>query len=381
MRVLVAPDAFKGSLTASKAAEAMARGIRTIFPEAEVIRFPVADGGEGTTETLVDATGGRLVRALATGPLGTPVEASWGVLGDGVTAVLDTASASGLTLVPPGAQVSLEATTRGTGELLKAALDQGFRRILLGLGGSATTDGGAGLLEALGVRFLDAAGQPVPPGGGGLARLATIDPSGLDPRLADTVLQVACDVDNPLCGPRGAAAVFGPQKGASPDQVAALDAALGTFARLAQAATGRDPSPLPGAGAAGGLGAGLLTFTNARLSPGIALVLETCGFQRCLPGIDWILTGEGRTDAQTASGKAPLGVARAAAPFGIPVLCLSGSLGPGSEALLDQGLSALMAVPPGPMDLEACMNDAPRLLEAAAARLCRLLAVGRLLRA
>jgi glycerate kinase len=380
MRILVAPDSFKGSLGAPEAAAAMARGIRSVFPEAEVIPFPVADGGEGTTRTLVAATGGRLVRAMATGPLGTPVEACWGVLGDGVTAVLETASASGLTQVPPGAADPLRATTRGTGELLKAALDQGHRRILLGLGGSATTDGGAGLLEALGVRFLDADGQPLPPGGGSLVRLAAIDASALDPRLAETTLQVACDVDNPLCGLRGAAAVFGPQKGAGPDQVAALDAALATFARVARATTGRDPALLPGAGAAGGLGAGLLAFTNARLHPGIALVLETCGFQRHLPGVDWILTGEGRTDAQTAAGKAPLGVARAAAPHGIPVLCLSGSLGPGAEALLDQGLSALMAVPPGPMDLETCMAQAASLVEEAAARLCRLLAVGRLLR-
>jgi len=380
MRILVAPDSFKGSLSAMAVAEAMERGIRAVFPDAEVARLPIADGGEGTVEALVSATGGRRLEAVVTGPLGRPVTAAWGVLGDGLTAVIEMAAASGLTLVPREERDPLAATSFGTGQLLRAALDLGLRRIIIGLGGSATNDGGAGMAQALGARLLDRDGAPLGPGGARLAGLARIDLEGLDPRLAETELLVACDVDNPLCGERGASAVFGPQKGASPAMVAELDAALGRFAELAAAATGRDVARAPGAGAAGGMGAGLLFFTGARIRPGVEIVLEANDFAEKVRGADLVFTGEGRTDAQTAMGKAPVGVARAAAPFGVPVICLSGGLGPGHELVLEQGICALAAIVPGPMALEACLAEAGRLVEDGTARACRLLRAGRSLR-
>jgi len=247
---------------------------------------------------------------------------------------------------------------------------------VLGLGGSATNDGGAGMAQALGVRFLDDAGQDLPEGGAALARLARVDASGLDPRLAELSLLVACDVDNPLCGPRGASAVFGPQKGATPAMVAELDSALGRFSRGVKAATGRDIAARPGAGAAGGLGAGLLFFTPAVLRPGISVVLEAMGFEALLRGADLVFTGEGRTDGQSAMGKAPLGVAAAAQRQGVPVVCLSGGLGEGADLLLEHGVSALASVPPGPMELSTCLAGAADFLEAAAARACRLIKMG-----
>lgn len=377
MRILVAPDSFKGSLSALGVAQAMERGILTVWPEATVLKMPIADGGEGTVEALVAATGGHRLTETVRGPLGAPVQAQWGLLGDGRTAVIEMAAASGLTLVPTEARDPMAATSFGTGQLLKAALDRGLRNMVLGIGGSATNDGGAGLLRALGARFLDARGAELPDGGGALAHLAHIDLEGLDPRLRETTLLVACDVDNPLCGERGAAAVFGPQKGAGPAMVAALDQALDTFARVATQATGRDVARHPGAGAAGGMGAGLLFFTEARLRPGVAIVLEANGFAKAVAGVDLVLTGEGRTDAQTAMGKAPVGVAAAAAAFQVPVICLSGELGPGSDAMLDHGIKALMSIVPGPMALATCMATADHLVEAATARVCRLLQVGR----
>ncbi|HEX9011127.1 MAG TPA: glycerate kinase [Holophagaceae bacterium] len=381
MRIVVAPDSFKGSLSAVGAARAMARGIRAVFPEAEVVELPIADGGEGTVEALVAATGGSLRRTVVHGPLGERVEATWGLLGDGRTAVIEMAAASGLTLVPEGRRDPGLASTFGTGELVLAALDAGFRRLLLGIGGSATNDGGTGLARALGVRFLDEAGGDLAEGGAALARLARIDLRGLDPRLAETELLVACDVDNPLCGPRGASAVYGPQKGATPEAVRELDAALEVFARIARRDTGRDVAEAPGAGAAGGLGAGLLFFSPARLRPGVEIVLEAVGFEDMVRGADLVFTGEGRTDAQTAMGKAPVGVAAVAKRHGVPVVCLSGGLGEGAEAVLAHGIDALMALPPEPLSLDACLAGGAPLLEAAAARACRLLKVGFSLRA
>jgi len=376
MRIIVAPDAFKGSLSAPEAARAMARGIRAVFPEAEVLQVPMADGGEGTVEALVTATGGRWMETEVRGPLGDPVSAPWGISGDGATAFIEMAAASGLTLLPPERRDPRLASSHGTGELLKAALDAGLRKVVLGIGGSATNDGGAGMARALGARFLDAEGRDLPEGGAALIHLAHLDLSGLDPRLTGLSLLVACDVDNPLCGPRGASAVFGPQKGASPAVVAELDRALEHFAGVAQAATGRDVASVPGAGAAGGLGAGFLFFTPAQLRPGVSIVLEATGFEGQLQGADLVLTGEGRTDAQTAMGKAPLGVAAMARRQGVPVVCLSGGLGAGAEALLAHGIDALASLVPGPMELEACMAQGADLLEAATARTCRLLKVG-----
>jgi glycerate kinase len=381
MRILVAPDSYKGSLSALGVAEAMARGIHAVFPGAEVLKVPMADGGEGTVEALVGATGGRLVETVVQDPVGKPVCAPWGLSGDGSTAFIEMAAASGLTLVPAHQRDPRITSTFGTGQLLTAALDAGLRKVVLGIGGSATNDGGAGLARALGARFLDADDRELPEGGLALARLHRIDLSGLDPRLEESTLLVACDVDNPLCGPRGASAVFGPQKGATPEQVAELDAALALFAQVATKATGREVAHLPGAGAAGGLGAGLLFFTPAVLRPGVSIVLEATGFEAMVQGADLVITGEGRTDHQTAMGKAPVGVAEVARHFGVPVICLSGGLGEGAEAVLSHGIEALASVVPGPMSLEASMGQGAALVEAAMARVCRLLKVGMFLQA
>ena len=380
MRIIVAPDSFKGSVSALGVAEAMERGIHAVFPEAEVIKVPIADGGEGTVEALVAATGGRLRHTEVQGPLGESVCAHWGVSGDGHTAFLEMASASGLPLVPRDLRDPRLTSTFGTGELMKAALDAGLRKLVIGIGGSATNDGGTGMARALGVRFLDAAGQDLPEGGGALDRLVRIDLTGLDPRLAEASLMVACDVDNPLCGPRGATAVYGPQKGATPAMVPVLDAALKNYATVAAAATGRDVALLPGAGAAGGLGAGLLFFTPASLRPGVAIVLETTGFEALVSGAHLVITGEGRTDFQTAMGKAPVGVAAVAKRHGVPVVCLSGGLGEGAGDVLAHGIDALASVVPQPMSLEAGMAQGADLVVAATARLCRLLLVGQALR-
>ncbi|HZZ86528.1 MAG TPA: glycerate kinase [Anaeromyxobacteraceae bacterium] len=376
MRVVVAPDSFKGSASALAVAEAVERGVRAVFPRAEVRKVPIADGGEGTVEALVVATRGRLLEAEVRGPLGAPVRARWGVLGDGQTAVVEMAAASGLPLVPEDRRDPRMTTTFGTGELMKAALDAGLRKLVVGIGGSATNDGGAGMARALGARFLDAGGAELPEGGAALARLERLDLSGLDPRLAGAEILVACDVDNPLTGPRGASAVYGPQKGATPEVVRELDAALGRYAGVAKAATGRDVAGLPGAGAAGGLGAGLLFFTPARLRPGVEIVLEATGFEELVKEADLVFTGEGRTDFQTAMGKAPVGVAAVARRHGVPVVCLSGGLGDGADEVLAKGIDALASIVPQPMSLEECVARGPELIEAAAARACRLLRVG-----
>ena len=373
MRVVVAPDSYKGSVSAVGVAAALERGVLRVFPQAEVRKIPIADGGEGTVEALVTATGGQMRKARVQGPLGEPVEACWGILGDGQTAVIEMAAASGLPLVPQERRDPRITTTYGTGELIRAALDAGLRRIIIGIGGSATNDGGTGMAQALGAKFLAVDGAELPPGGGALARLATIDLSGLDSRLTETEITVACDVDNPLCGQRGAAAVFGPQKGATPAMVAALDSALGHFAGCAQTATGRNVADLAGAGAAGGLGAGLLFFTPAKLRPGVEIVLEAVKFADVVKDAAFVITGEGRTDFQTAYGKAPVGVAKVAKQFGVPVFCISGGLGDGADDVLAQGIDATMSICSRPLSLEECMRDGATLIEEAATRLCRIL--------
>ncbi len=376
MRIIVAPDSYKGSVSALGVAEAMALGIHAVFPAAEVVSVPIADGGEGTVEALVAATGGRLLQTEVPGPMGEPVRAQWGVSGDGKTAFIEMAAASGLPLVPAALRDPCRASTYGTGQLLKAALDAGLRKIVIGIGGSATNDGGSGMARALGVHFLDADSRELPEGGAALGRLARLDLADLDQRLVECIILVACDVDNPLCGPRGASAVYGPQKGATPEMVGELDGALARFAEVATAATGRAIQDQPGAGAAGGLGAGLLFFTPASLRPGVAIVLETTGFDTLVQGADLVLTGEGRTDFQTAMGKAPVGVAAAAKRHGVPVVCLSGGLGEGADQVLAHGIDALFSVVPQAMPLEACMSQGAELIEAATARMCRLLKVG-----
>ena len=375
LRFLIAPNSFKGSAGAAAAARAMARGVRSVFADAEVIELPIADGGDGTVEALVAARSGRIEQRSVRGPHGEEVRASFGIIGD--TAVIEMAAASGLTVTK--LRDPRRASSYGTGELIRAALDAGLRRIIVGLGGSATNDGGAGMARALGVRFLDAQGRELPEGGAALAQLARIDLGGIDPRLSQTEILVACDVDNPLTGPRGATAVYGPQKGATPEMVRELDAALARHALVARQATGRDVADVPGAGAAGGLGAGLLFFTPARLRPGVEIVLEAVHFEENLKRADIVFTGEGRSDFQSAMGKAPAGVARMAKKNGVPVVCLSGGLGKGAEDLFAQGVDALASIVPEPMPLEECMARAEELIESAAARVCRLLRVGALL--
>lgn len=376
MRIVVAPDSFKGSVSALGVANAMERGILTVFPEAEVLKAPIADGGEGTVEALVEATGGQIIYEEVKGPLGEPVKAYWGILGDGETAVMEMAAASGLPLVPKDKRDPRITTTFGTGQLMKAALESGLRKIIIGIGGSATNDGGTGLAAALGVKFLDNAGNELPQGGAALAQLAKIDLAGLDPRVAEAEIMVACDVDNPLCGPRGASAVYGPQKGATPEMVDELDKALEVYAKVAAAATGKDMANYPGAGAAGGLGAGLLFFTNAELRPGVEIVLEASGFGAMVETADLLITGEGRTDFQTAFGKAPVGAAKVAKQWDVPVVCISGGLGNGADDVLCQGIDGLASTVPQPMTLEECMECGDTLIEAATARVCKLIKIG-----
>lgn len=333
MRIVLAPDSFKESLTAQQACDALAEGIRAVVDDVEFVDVPMADGGEGTVDALVDATGGERITTTVTGPLGGAVEATWGMLGDHMTAVIEMAAASGLPLVPAELRDARITTTYGTGELVQAALDRGARHLLLGIGGSATNDAGAGFASALGVRFLDSDGHDLPPGGAALAELASIDLTGLDPRLAWCQVEVACDVTNPLCGPNGASAVFGPQKGADPATVCALDAALARFANVVHEQTGRDVLEVPGAGAAGGLGAGLLAFADATLTSGVGLVARHAGLAERVVGADLVITGEGRVDSQTRNGKTPWGVAQVAHTAGVPVVAVAGLLGDGSDEL------------------------------------------------
>lgn len=376
MRIVVAPDSFKGSVSATGTANAMEKGIKAVFPHAEVIKVPIADGGEGTVEALVTATNGQIIYQDVVGPLGDSVSAYWGILGDGKTAVIEMAAASGLPLVSHDKKDPRITTTYGTGQLIKAALDKGLEKIIIGIGGSATNDGGCGLAQALGGKFLDADGYELPYGGAALAKLDQVDLSELDKRLAVTTIIVACDVDNPLCGPKGASAVYGPQKGASPEMVIELDAALKNFASKAGKATGKDVAEYPGAGAAGGLGAGLLFFTNATLRPGVEIILETTGFESLVKSAQLVITGEGRTDFQTAFGKAPVGVAKLAKKYNVPTVCLSGGLGQGHEDVLQQGIDGLMSTVPGPMTLDECMEHGAEFIEMGAKRLCQVVKVG-----
>ncbi|MCK9513219.1 MAG: glycerate kinase [Pigmentiphaga sp.] len=373
-QIVVAPDSFKGSLSASRVADAIARGLQHGWPGASVRCVPMADGGEGTVAAMLAATGGERRLATVSGPLGKPVTAVWGLLPGG-WAVVELAEAAGLPLLADAERDAGRACTHGVGELIRAALDAGASRILLALGGSATTDGGAGMLRALGARLLDAEGQPVPPGGAALASLRRLDLSGLDPRLKTATLEVACDVDNPLCGERGAAAVFGPQKGATPAEVAELDEALAHWAGMVAAATGQDRRDEPGAGAAGGAAFGALVLGGA-LVPGVDRVAQWVGLPRALAGADWVLTGEGRLDAQTLGGKVPAGVLRLARERGVPVVAICGSLAPGYEALYEEGLAAAFSLVPGPATLEQACAEAEGWLERRARDVSRLLAAG-----
>lgn len=371
MKIVIAPDSFKESLSAPEVAAAIARGWQQVFPEAECLLRPMADGGEGTVDALLAAVGGQRRECRVRGPLGEPVAAHWGWLGQD-TAVIEMAAASGLHRVPRERRNARLASSYGTGELILQALDAGARRIILGLGGSASNDAGAGLLQALGMRLLDARGKELGPGGAALAGLERLDPGALDARLRGVRIEVAADVDNPLCGPRGASAVFGPQKGATPEQVVELDAALGRFAAVVAAALGEDHARFPGAGAAGGLGFAARAFLAASFRPGIELVAELSGLAAAVAGADLVITGEGRMDAQTLHGKAPVGVARVAKRAGVPVIALAGSLGEGYQALHDAGIEAAFSLAPGPISLEQALASAAEQLQARAVDIARL---------
>jgi len=377
LRIIAAPDKFRGSLTAAAAARAMAEGARRAEPSAEVVEVPMADGGEGTVEALVAATGGEFRSAVVSGPLGDQVEARFGILGDHTTAALEMASASGLALLPRDLRDPRIASTRGTGELVLAAIEAGASRILLGIGGSATNDGGAGFAQALGYRLLDADGKDLPPGGGALDRLDRIESQEVDPRLMRISIQVACDVDNPLCGPRGASAIFGPQKGADPAMVARLDRNLAHFAKIVTRDLGRDLAEEAGAGAAGGLGLGTIAFADATLEPGVTLVARAVGLEAMIRGADLVLTGEGAIDISSASGKTAVGVGRIAQAYGVPVIGLAGAIGPGAESVLGDGIDAYLSLCNRPMTLDTALAGASGLLASAAEQAVRIFLLGR----
>ena len=389
MRIVVAPDKFKGSLTAEEAAGAIERGIHQVLPRAQVVKVPMADGGEGTLRALVRATGGRLLRGRVTGPLGKPVIAAWGILGDSETAVIEMAEASGFKLVPLAKRNPLITTTYGTGELILAAVRRGCRRLICGIGGSATNDGGAGMAQALGTRLLDAYGRELPPaiGGGALDRVARVDASSMEPRVSGLGVTVASDVQNPLLGPRGASAVFGPQKGATPAMVKQLDGNLRHWARLLQRDVISNHESLtthhssfatfPGGGAAGGLGAGLRAFLNARFRSGVEIVIEHARLADKLRGADLVITGEGRLDRSTLDGKAPFGVARLAQRLGVPVIAIGGALDANAEAAFQRaGFAAVLPLMSGAICMEESMAQAADLLTATAARVMQLVRIG-----
>jgi glycerate kinase len=372
MNIILAPDSFKGSLSATAAAEYMARGTSEIMPDARITKLPLSDGGEGLVESLVTATGGQIFYQQVTGPLGNPVNAFWGMLGDGITAVVEMAAASGLLLIPEEQKNPMISTTFGTGELIKSALDKRCSRLIIGIGGSATNDGGAGMVQSLGARLLDKQGKELSFGGGQLAQLAKIDVSGLDPRLKEVEILVACDVDNPLTGPTGASYIYGPQKGATAEMVQILDAGLKHYAEVIKRDLKIDVEHIPGAGAAGGLGAGLLAFLEGRLTPGIDLVMQTVGLGEKLVDCDLVITGEGKLDGQSAYGKVPVGVARKAKRFGVPVVVLAGSITEDAEVLHQEGITAQFSIINAPMLLSEAMSKTGQLLECTTKEVLRL---------
>jgi len=379
MKVLIAPQAYKGSLDALEVAQAIATGIRSIWPDLELDILPVADGGEGTVEALVTATQGTYVESRVEDPLGRPVTARWGLLGDGRTAVIEMAAASGLPLLDRSERNPMVTSTFGTGQLIKAALDRGAERLIVGIGGSATNDGGAGMAHALGVRFLDAQGKYLPRGGRPLQRLHRIDASRLDPRLHGVEVVVASDVTNVLCGPEGASHVYGAQKGATPRAAALLDRALENYAAVIERDLGLAVRDIPGAGAAGGLGAGLIAFTGARMTRGVDLIFKAMRFDEHLDGVHLVLTGEGRIDGQDVFGKAPIVVAERASTRGIPVIVIVGNIGTGHEACYDHGVSAVMSIMSRPMTIDRALTQTAQLITEAAVRTARLIDVGALL--
>ena len=376
MKVVIAPQTFKGSISALDAAKAMGEGVRRVLTDAEIVLVPVADGGDGTLETLVEGSGGEIRTSEVTGPLGERITARWGAMGDANTAVIEMARTSGLALVPLEKRDPRATTTYGLGEAVRQALDAGFRRFIIGIGGSATNDAGAGMAQALGVRLLDWDGGNLDFGGAALSQLDGIDMSGLDARARESQFLVACDVSNPLTGPEGASAIYGPQKGATPEMVAQLDAALERFAQVVKRDIGADIDGVSGAGAAGGLGGGLIAFLNGTLQSGVDIVLEAVGLEQQLDGADLVITGEGCLNYQTVYNKAPVGVARRAGARGIPVIAISGSLGEGFSEVHGHGIDAAAAITSAPMTLDEAFRQAPELVALATEEALRFMKVG-----
>ena len=359
MRIVIAPDSFKGTLTAAEVAAEISAGWCSAMPDAVCVPIPLADGGEGTVEAMVDATGGELVTVEVEGPYGAAVMASYGLLGgsdEEKQAVIEMSAASGLHLRASEDQSPRFASSFGTGQLIRHALDSGVRHIILGLGGSATNDGGAGMAQALGASLVTASGDSLARGGSALQRLESIDRSNIHPAVEECVFEVACDVENPLTGPDGASAVFGPQKGASPDDVVELDRALSRFAAVVESDGSAVKRTHPGGGAAGGLGFGAMVFLGAELKLGIDIVMDTVRFGARLVDADLVITGEGRMDAQTLAGKAPFGVLRRAQKMGVPVIAIVGSIGDGAEQVIEAGMAAIFDVVPAPIDLEGALD-------------------------
>ncbi len=376
MKVVIAPQSFKGSISALDAARAMEEGVLRVVPDAGTVLVPVADGGDGTLETLVEATGGDIRSATVTGPIGKPVTAEWGALGDGQTAVIEMARTSGLALLSLAERDPLRATTYGLGEVIREALDAGFCSFIVGIGGSATNDGGAGMAQALGIRLLDERGKDLPLGGAALADLRKIDMSGLEERAIEARFSVACDVSNPLTGPEGASAVYGPQKGATPGLVEQLDAALKNFAEVVERDIGTSIDAVPGSGAAGGLGGGMMAFLEGSLRAGVDIVLDHVGLDEKMKGADLVITGEGRIDFQTVYNKAPIGVARRAKERNIPVIAVCGSVGKGFENVHAEGIDAVVSILTAPMTLDEATARAGELIADAVAETMRSMKAG-----
>lgn len=352
---VIAPDSFKGSMTAKEVCDSIEKGIKKILPDARCIKIPMADGGEGTMQSLVDATHGTIYETDVLDPLGRKITAEFGISGDKKTAFIEMASACGLYLISKEERNPLITTTYGTGQLVKAALDKNVKKIILGIGGSATNDGGAGFAQALGVKLLDEKGENLPFGGAALSNLHRIDVSGIDARLNDIEIETACDVTNPLCGDKGASAVFGPQKGASPEMVNTLDKALNHYSEILENQLKRKIKDIPGAGAAGGLGAGLLAFTYARLKPGIDIVIEYTRLKEIIKQADYVFTGEGGIDFQTQYGKTPFGVARLAKSENKKVIAVAGHVGKGADILYEKGFDAIFGILPSAMSMEEAL--------------------------